>query len=137
MKKRITNVLLILALFGYLIFVGRSDYLLQWLARNNFCYVWVLISLLWLLKLDVCAKWLTAGSILAVFPAQIMEDINGNVMEGNPAVDSAYWGVGVWIALTAIFLIIGAALQYRKWRKAHPKPVKSAPEVHSASEQTK
>lgn len=112
MKKRLTNIVLILALFGYLIFIGRSDYMFSWLAHNNFCYVWAVIAVLWLFKQDICAKWLTAGSILAIFPAQVVESIG----------KSANWGIGVWIGMVVLFLIFGLLLQYRKWRKDHPRP---------------
>lgn len=111
MKKRLTNIILILALFGYLIFIGRSIDMFNKLASNNFYYVWAVIAVLWLLKQDICAKWLTAGSILAVFPAQIAE-ILGN---------SLNWGIGVWIGFVVLFLIFGLLLQLRKWRKDHPK----------------
>lgn len=123
MKKRITSILLTLALFGYLIFLGRSDYLIEWLAHNNFCYVWAVIVVLWAFHQDICAKWLTAGSILAVFPAQIMENIKFmRFANDNPAAHSFYWGVPTWIVLVIFSLIIGCTLQYRKWRKDHPKP---------------
>lgn len=135
MKKRISSIILTLALFGYLIFLGRSDYLLEWLARNNFCYVWGLIVIFWILRLDICAKWLTAGSILAVFPAQIAEDLETLFYNGSIIADSTYTGVFTWILLVLLSLIVGCAIQYRKWRKAHPKPVKKAPEVQAPAEE--
>lgn len=67
MKKRFRAILLTIGLFVFMIVVGRCDYMFQWLAHQNFCYIWVLITLLWLLKQDICAKWLTAGSIFAIF----------------------------------------------------------------------
>lgn len=127
MKKRITSILFTLGLFGYLIFLGRSDYLIEWLAHNNFCYVWAVIVVLWIFRQDICAKWLMAGSILAVFPAQIMENIKFlHFGKDNPTAHSFYWGVPTWIVLTVLSLFIGVALQYRKWRKDHPKPVQPA-----------
>lgn len=121
MKKRITNIILILALFGYLIFIGRSDYMFSWLAHNNFCYVWAVIALLWFFRQDICAKWLTAGSVLAVFPAQIVENIESSILS-NDVAKSSYWGIGTWIGLVVICLCIGAWFQFRNWRRNHPKP---------------
>ncbi len=131
MKKRITNILLILALFGYLIFIGRSVYMLSWLAENYFCFVWAVIVLLWIFKQDICAKWLTFGSIFAVFPAQIVEGLM--VGEHQNAVDHSHllWGVGVWIGVAVLTLILGILFQYRAWRKTHPKPAESSDEANA------
>ncbi len=72
MKKRILTVLAILAVFGYMIFIGRSSYMFGWLAEQNFLYIWALIAIMVIAKQDVCAIWSTVGAVFAVFPAEIV-----------------------------------------------------------------
>lgn len=121
MKKRITMICLTLALFGYLIFLGRSNYLMVWLAENNFCYVWAGIVLMLIFRQDICAKWLTAGSILAVFPAQLMESLKGSFYKTEAIAATKSWGIPAWVALVGVSLAVGVWMQYRAWRKLHPK----------------
>ncbi len=131
MKKRIGNILAILAIFGYMIFIGRSNYMFAFLANHNFYYVWAVIAVLWIVKQDAFAKWLTAASIFAVFPAELVDQA---IRNGGDAEKANLWGGVVWVGVVILTLILCLVIQYSKWRKAHPKKEK-AEETENSSEE--
>ncbi len=131
MKKRIGNILGILAIFGYMIFIGRSNYMFAYLANQNFYYVWAVIAILWIVKQDAFAKWLTAASVFAVFPAELVDRA---IRNGGTVEKANLWGVIVWIALVVLTLISCLVVLYNKWRKAHPKKEKAEEEEDHSEE---
>lgn len=109
MKQKAKEILGVLTLFGLLTYLGRNAYLLEWLARRYFCFVWVPILVLWALNQEVLARWLTAGAFLGLFAGQIAEDLKKILLPAaeNPAADSSYWGVGTWFTTVLAAAALG------------------------------
>ena len=59
MKKKLREVFGTMLSFGILTYLGQNTYLLEWLAKRYFCFVWVPILLFWILKQEILARWLS------------------------------------------------------------------------------
>ena len=118
MKKKLKEVFSTLFTFGILIYLGQNTYLLEWLAKRYFCFVWIPILLFWLFKQDILARWLTFGAFSGLFLGQIMEDLKWHLfgVAYQPA-HSSYWGVGTWFTVLIAAFGIGILHTWIKRRK--------------------
>lgn len=121
MKQRIKAILTIVLIFTYLIFAGRADYLLTWLADRYFLCIWIPIILLYIFKQDIIARWLTVGSIGAVPLGEVMEFVKFLKYGENQAAHSSYWGVATWAVAVVICTALGILFQLIHNRKNKPK----------------
>lgn len=118
MKKKLKEVLITMASFGVLIYLGHHTYLLEWLARRYFCFVWAPILILWLFRQEVLARYLTFGAFGGMFLGQIAEDIKWEVFGiENQIAHSSYWGVGIWFGVMLLSLLLGLMHTSIKARK--------------------
>lgn len=119
MKKKLLEILRTIAAFGILIYLGQNDYLLEWLARRYFCFVWVPILLLWIFRQEILARWLTFGTFSGLFLGQIAEDMKWYILGmNNQAAHSSYWGVGAWFTVIIVAFGIGLLHAWIRARKA-------------------
>ncbi|MBQ7129878.1 MAG: hypothetical protein IJO21_02400 [Oscillospiraceae bacterium] len=119
MKKKLKEILLTMASFGILIYLGHHTYLLEWLAERWFCFIWAPIQLLWLFRQDILARWLTFGAFGGMFLGQIAEDIKWEVLGiESQIVHSSYWGVGIWFTVVLLSLMLGI---FHTWLKNKKK----------------
>lgn len=116
MKKKLKEILIIMSSFAVLIYLGHHTYLLEWLAKRYFCFVWVPIMLLWIFRQELLARWLTFGAFGGLFLGQLAEDIKWGAygLDHMPA-HSSYWGVGIWFA--AVLLALGAGIGHEALKK--------------------
>ena len=106
--KKLKEVVITASTFGILIYLGQNPYLLEWLARRYFCFVWVPILLFWLFKQEILARWLTFGTFSGLFLGQIIEDVKWQLLGmENQAAHSSYWGVGIWFTVIIAAFGIG------------------------------
>lgn len=118
MKKKLKEIFGTISAFGVLIYLGQNTYLLEWLARRYFCFVWVPILLFWLFRQDVLARWLTFGAFSGLFFGQIMEDMKWGLLGiENQAAHSSYWGVGAWFTIVVVAFGIGILHTWIRTRK--------------------
>lgn len=118
MKKKLKEVFITMASFGILIYLGHHTYLLEWLARRYFCFVWAPILILWIFRQEVLARWLTFGAFGGMFLGQIAEDIKWEVFGiENQIAHSSYWGVGIWFGVLLLALLFGLLHTSIKARK--------------------
>jgi len=119
MKKKLKEILLTMASFGILIYLGYHTYLLEWLAERWFCFIWAPILLLWLFRQDILARWLTFGAFGGMFLGQIAEDIKWEVLGIESQIaHSSYWGVGIWFTVVLLSLMLGI---FHTWLKNKKK----------------
>ncbi len=118
MKKKLQEVFLAMAAFAALTYLGRHVYLLEWLARRHFCYIWIPILLLWILRQEILARWLTLGAFGGLLLGQLAEDLKWQIysIENNIA-HSSYWGVGLWFGTVLLSLLAGLFHTWLKHRK--------------------
>lgn len=118
MKKKLKEVFFTMASFGILIYLGHHAYLLEWLARRYFLFIWAPILLLWFFRQEILARWLTLGAFAGLFLGQLAEDFKWNIYGSNdlPA-HSSYWGVGTWCIIVILTLGIGLLHTWLKSRK--------------------
>lgn len=127
MKKKLKEVFLTMASFGILIYLGHHTYLLEWLAKRWFCFLWVPILILWIFRQEFLARWLTLGAFGGLFLGQLAEDIKWEIYGlDNMAAHSSYWGVGIWFAAVAATLLLGIIHLSLKRRKAAREAEKAA-----------
>lgn len=108
MKKKLKEVLITMSAFGVLIYLGHHTYLLEWLAKRYFCFVWAPVLILWIFRQELLARWLTLGAFGGLFLGQLAEDIKWGVYGlDNVAAQSSYWGVGIWFATVLLALAAG------------------------------
>ena len=125
MKKKLKEVFITMASFAVLIYLGHHTYLLEWLAKRWFCFVWAPILLLWLFRQEILARWLTFGAFGGMFLGQIAEDVKWEVLGlDNQAAHSSYWGVGIWFAVLLLSLGLGILQTWLKNRKKREAKVK-------------
>lgn len=118
MKKKLKEVMITMASFGVLIYLGHHTYLLEWLARRYFCFVWAPILILWLFRQEVLARYLTFGAFGGMFLGQIAADIKWEVFGiENQIAHSSYWGVGIWFGVMLLSLLLGLMHTSIKARK--------------------
>lgn len=126
MKKKLKEVLTTMASFGVLIYLGHHTYLLEWLARRYFCFLWAPILLFWLFRQEILARWLTFGAFGGLFLGQIAEDMKWGVYgQQNDAAHSTYWGVGVWLLTVVLSFGFGILFTWLKQRKSESRSLKS------------
>lgn len=119
MKKKRKEVLLVMASFGVLIYLGHHVYLLEWLAKRYFCFIWAPILLLWIFRQEILARWLTFGAFGGLFLGQITEDLKWGIHgTDNMAAHSSYWGVGTWILTVILSIGLGILHTWLKNKKA-------------------
>lgn len=120
MKKKLKEIFRTVITFGVLTYLGQNTYLLEWLARRYFCFIWVPILLFWLFKQDILARWLTFGAFSGLFLGQIMEDTKWYLLgTENQAAHSSYWGVGIWF--TTIIAAFGIGILHTWIKTRNPK----------------
>lgn len=108
MKKKLKEILGTMASFGILIYLGHHTYLLEWLARRYFCFIWAPILILWIFRQEILARWLTFGAFGGMFLGQLAEDIKWEVYGIDSQIaHSSYWGVGIWFASILLMLAGG------------------------------
>lgn len=118
MKKKLKEICSAMAAFGILIYLGRNTYLLEWLAERYFCFVWAPVLVLWIVRQEILARWLTVDAIGGLFLGQIAEDMKWKLLgENNQAAHSSYWGVGIWFAAVLLTLGLGILHTWLKRRK--------------------
>ena len=116
MKKKLREILITMASFTVLTYLGHHTYLLQWLAERYFCFIWAPILALWLFRQEILARWLTLGAFGGLFFGQLAEDIKWEIYGlDNMAAHSSYWGVGIWFA--AVLLAFAAGMAHKALKK--------------------
>ena len=120
--KKLKEVVITASTFGILIYLGQNPYLLEWLARRYFCFVWGPILLFWLFKQEILARWLTFGTFSGLFLGQIIEDVKWQLLGmENQAAHSSYWGVGVWFTVIIAAFGIGILHTWINTHRMHQK----------------
>jgi len=118
MKKKAKEILLTMTSFGVLIYLGHHTYLLEWLARRYFCFLWAPILIFWVFRQEILARWLTFGAFGGLFLGQIAEDIKWGLFgRADQAAHSSYWGVGIWLLTVVFSLGFGILFTYLKQRR--------------------
>jgi len=118
MKKKAKEILLTMTSFGVLIYLGHHTYLLEWLARRYFCFLWAPILIFWVFRQEILAWWLTFGAFGGLFLGQIAEDIKWGLFgRADQAAHSSYWGVGIWLLTVVFSLGFGIQFTYLKQRR--------------------
>lgn len=126
MKKKVKEIAGTMASFGVLIYLGHHTYLLEWLSRRWFCFVWVPILILWTFRQEILARWLTFGAFGGMFLGQLAEDLKWEFwgME-NQAAHSSYWGVGILFGILLLALVLG---MFHTWIR-HRRRTRKAQEI--------
>lgn len=116
MKKKCREILLTMAAFGVLTYLGHHTYLLEWLAERYFCFIWMPILVLWLFRQDILARWLSLGAFGGLFLGQLAEEVKWSIWGvENQAAHSSYWGVAIWFG--AVLLALAAGLVHCRLQK--------------------
>lgn len=84
MKTRIKTTLILLAVFLCLFIIGRDPYLIEWLAGQNFLFVWLPIGALALLGKRIWALCITGGCCLGIVAGQLAENLKDLFYADNP-----------------------------------------------------
>ena len=119
MKNRFRESFKTMVLFALLIYLGNHSYLLEWLARRYFCFVWIPVFLLHLFRHEILARWITLGALGGMFLGQLAEDMKWYLLDAeNQVAHSSYWGVGIWFLMVFLSIAIGI---FHTWIKSRKK----------------
>lgn len=109
MKIKYREAIGTMAIFAMLIYLGKHSYLLEWLSERYFCFIWIPIFILWIIRKNLLARWLTWGTFGGLLLGQFSEDLKWRLLGmENQAAHSSYWGVGTWLFIVILSLGLGA-----------------------------
>lgn len=113
-RQRLLMMLGIIACLVSLYIVIKYPYLLGWLVRRFFLFLWVPILITWRSQKKTIATTLALGTFFGIPLGQLVENLKsviyGNTNQGN----SISWGLPFYLMVILASVIVGLLLEYRK-----------------------